>query len=165
MKNQSLAILLLTSGLLTNAFASGTHGAGDDNEGSAVGQPASASQSNKIIHVTADDNMRYQFSPKLVLTDGDTVKFIITNKGKIAHEFSIGDAKEQKEHQAMMRKMPNMTHQDGNTVMLKAGETKEITWKFKAGSEVIFACNVPGHFEAGMFAKANIKNAHGNHIH
>ncbi|HEB29203.1 MAG TPA: copper-binding protein [Porticoccus sp.] len=127
-----------------------------DNEGSSVGEPALAVQATQTIHVTTMDTMRYKFSPQPELKAGDIVKFVITNQGKIPHEFSIGDDSEQKAHREMMRKMPNMVHEDGNTVTIKPGETKELTWKFKSGSDVFFACNIPGHFEAGMFVKTRV---------
>ena len=50
-----------------------------------------------------------------------------------------------------------MVHHDGNTVTVKPGETKELTWKFKGNSDVVFACNIPGHFEAGMFHKESVE--------
>jgi len=124
-----------------------------DDEGSPVGEPALAVQATQTIHVTAMDTMRYKFSPQPELKAGDIVKFVITNQGKTSHEFSIGDENEQIAHREMMRKMSNMVHEDGNTVTIKPGETKELTWKFKGDSEVFFACNIPGHFEAGMFRK------------
>ena len=126
-------------------------------EGSGVGQPADESAATQTIAVTTLDSMRYTFSPQPDLISGDIVKFVITNEGKIPHEFSIGDEKEQQAHREMMRKMPNMVHQDGSTVSVRPGETKVLTWKFKKGSEVMFACNVPGHFEAGMFQVMKIK--------
>lgn len=126
-----------------------------DSEGSAVGQPATESAATKTIAVTTLDTMRFTFSSQPDLKAGDIVKFVITNKGKLPHEFSIGDEKEQQAHRKMMRQMPDMIHQDGNTVTVKSGETKVLTWEFKSG-DVVFACNVPGHFEAGMFHKVSL---------
>jgi uncharacterized cupredoxin-like copper-binding protein len=103
--------------------------------------------------------MRFGFSEKLVVHDGEVVTFKITNVGKVVHEFSIGTEEEQKEHQKMMRSMPGMIHKDGNTVTVKPGETKWLTWKFKVTpkhNEVVFACNIPGHFEAGMYEKVKV---------
>lgn len=128
-----------------------------DSEGSAVGKPAAESAATKTIVVTTLDSMRYTFSPQPDLKANDIVKFVITNMGKIPHEFSIGDEKEQKAHRNMMRQMPDMVHQDGNTVTVKPGETKVLTWEFNGEIEVIFACNIPGHFEAGMFKTVDIK--------
>lgn len=123
---------------------------------SPVGVPAKANRATKIIRVTTRDTMRYEFSSELDLKADEIVKFVVTNAGKISHEFSVGDADEQKEHQAMMMKMPNMTHQDGNTVTVKPGETKELVWKFTGNADVVFACNIPGHFQAGMFKKIKV---------
>ncbi|WP_238586002.1 hypothetical protein [Legionella nautarum] len=87
------------------------------------------------------------FRKKLKLHDGEIITFEITNAGTVNHEFSIGHEQEQKAHQDMMRAMPNMVHEDGNTITLKPGETKTLTWKFKS---------TPGHYEAGMYQKAKV---------
>lgn len=128
----------------------------NDKEKSPVGKPALGMVITKTIIVTTLDSMRYQFSESPQLQAGDVVKFVVTNTGMLTHEFSIGDAEEQKNHGAMMRSMPNMVHQDGNTVTVKPGETKELVWQFNSDVEVVFACNLPGHFEAGMFAKEKV---------
>ena len=125
-------------------------------ESGGVGQPASPSEATRTILVTTKDTMRYEFSDTLEFKDGEVVTFIITNKGQLNHEFSIGDKEEQKAHLEMMKKMPDMVHEDGNTMTLKPGETKELTWKFKGNPNIVFACNIPGHFEAGMVAKGKI---------
>lgn len=155
------AKLLIMSAILSSTFsnvvvAGGDHEHGHKNETSAVGKPAKLSQASKTVYLTTEDTMRFKFSSMPDLKDGDIVKFVITNNGKIPHEFSIGDEKEQQAHREMMRKMPNMVHEDGNTVTIAAGKTKELAWEFKSGSEVVFACNIPGHFEAGMFTKAKV---------
>ncbi len=157
-----LTILGFCSSLV---FAGGSHKDGhdsahkDDVGGSSVGMPADAKNATRVIKVTTKDSMRYEFSDQLDFKAGEIITFEVTNEGKIPHEFSVGDSAEQKEHQAMMRKMPGMTHQDGNTVTVKPGETKTLTWKFAADGKVVFACNIPGHFEAGMFAKANVSGS------
>ena len=127
-----------------------------DSEGSSVGMPAAADQATSIIRVYMRDSMRYEFVPKPNIKKGDIVKFVVINKGNIPHEFSIGDEKEQASHRKMMQKMPGMMHEDGNTVSVFPGKRKELTWKFGGDSEVVFACNVPGHFEAGMYHKVSI---------
>jgi len=175
MKIKQLVTIIALIGITSNtALAGGKHddehkkpeakeeGHGDhehDGEGSPVGKPAKASHATRTIKVVTKDNMRYEFSDELNLKAGEIVKFVVTNEGKIAHEFSVGDAEEQKSHQAMMAKMPNMTHEDGNTVTVKPGQTKELTWKFTGGADVVFACNIPGHFQAGMFKKASVEGA------
>ncbi|WP_083598701.1 hypothetical protein [Cycloclasticus pugetii] len=94
-------ILVLLSGAISvTAFAGGgspyDHGENHrhDSEGSAVGKPAAESEATKTIVVTTLDSMRYTFSPQPDLKANEIVKFVITNLGKIPHEFSIGDEEE-----------------------------------------------------------------------
>ncbi len=136
------------------------HGAGHgDGHGghhadSAVGKPAQGMAATKTYQVSMLDSMKFVFNQKPDLSPGDVVKFVVTNNGKIPHEFSIGNAAEQAKHNEMMKKMPDMQHEDGNTVTVQPGQRKELVWQFAGHDEVVFACNVPGHFEAGMFHKA-----------
>ncbi|CAM3020556.1 MULTISPECIES: cupredoxin domain-containing protein [Legionella] len=156
MLNSLLRTLILAGFLLGVTSLSFSHSSIEKN---LVGEPAKATKSNKLIKVTTLDSMRFIFSEKLVVHDGEVVTFEITNAGKVVHEFSIGTEEEQKEHQKMMRSMPGMIHEDGNTITIKPGETKWLTWKFKATpkhNEVVFACNIPGHFEAGMYEKVKV---------
>ncbi|WP_454780428.1 cupredoxin domain-containing protein [Legionella sp. WA2022007384] len=149
-KNITLASLL--TGIYINAYAHTHH------ETSSIGKPVAATKKTKIIKVTASDDMRFTFSEKPEPREGEIITFEVTNTGKVAHEFSIGDEEEQKEHQKMMRAMPGMVHEDGNTITINPGETKKLTWKFQSSSkhEVVFSCNIPGHFEAGMYMKTNV---------
>ena len=129
------------------------HGSGGHMQ-STVGMPAKAEQATKTIAVELLDTMRFKFSEEVKIKDGDIVKFVVTNTGRLPHEFSIGDQQEQDAHRQMMRNMPNMHHEDGNAVSLKPGETKILTWHFKGSGDVVFACNIPGHYEAGMHHKS-----------
>ncbi len=43
-----------------------------------------------------------------------------------------------------------MTHEGPNTVLVAPGKTAELTWRFVEPAELEFACNLPGHYEAGM---------------
>lgn len=124
---------------------------------SVTGEPGKASDVTKTIRLTTVDAMRFNFKDHPEITPGDVVRFIVTNEGRINHEFSIGNAEEQKAHQAMMRKMPDMVHEDGNSITIKPGETRELIWKFNGEPNVVFACNIPGHAEAGMVHSLLVK--------
>jgi len=52
-----------------------------------------------------------------------------------------------------------MEHNDPNSVLLEPGKSAEIIWEFpkKAISQLEFACNIPGHYEAGMVGKVRFK--------
>jgi uncharacterized cupredoxin-like copper-binding protein len=45
-----------------------------------------------------------------------------------------------------------MTHDDPNSVLLEPSTQGEIIWKFKDKVALEIACNVPGHYDAGMVA-------------
>ena len=43
-----------------------------------------------------------------------------------------------------------MEHDDPNSILLEPGKSDEIIWKFTQATELAFACNVPGQYDAGM---------------
>ena len=82
---------------------------------------------------------------------------MVTNKGKIRDEFTIGSPEEYAHHREMMKDMAGMDHGDSdNTVTVKPGQTTPLFWQFTGKEQVLFACNIPGHFEAGMKHSSSI---------
>jgi uncharacterized cupredoxin-like copper-binding protein len=149
-------ILALFSSTL---MASGTHSQGHDNAKYSVGEPGKGI-TDRSISVSMRDTMRFVFEPVLgELKHGETIEFNVRNDGQIQHEFSIGNAEDQVKHAAMMQKMPDMKHSDPNTVSLAPGESAKLSWKFMGKDTVVFACNIPGHFEAGMKLALAIKSS------
>ena len=122
-----------------------------------VGAPATADAVSRTIRVDLLDTMRFAFDAPLDLKHGEAVRFVVTNRGQIRHEFSIGSADEQDAHRATMRNMPNMVHDDPNAVTVDPGQTRDLLWRFDGDQPVVFACNIPGHAEAGMVATATLK--------
>lgn len=122
-----------------------------------VGMPANGSKPNKVIHVMLADDMTMTFKKEVTIEPNDVVQFVIMNSGKIAHEFSIGSEKEQLQHREMMRSMNSQhQHDSGSTVTVEPGKAKQLLWHFQGGKEVEFACNIPGHAEAGMVKKVTL---------
>jgi uncharacterized cupredoxin-like copper-binding protein len=59
-----------------------------------------------------------------------------------------------------MRRNPDMKHDDDPAaVTLDPGETKTIVWRFSKPIQghVVFACQMPGHWDAGMLYKAKFE--------
>jgi len=154
-----LSISILVLGLtFSSAYAagSGDHSHKQGEGMFAVGEPAQG-HIDRHVSVSMLDTMRFVFSPGLdTLKNGESIEFTVRNDGKIKHEFSIGNAKEQMAHAEMMMKMPDMHHADPNTVSLNPGETATLSWTFRGNDTVVFACNIPGHFSAGMHHKVAI---------
>ncbi|CAK2806361.1 Copper-resistant cuproprotein CopI [Vibrio crassostreae] len=117
---------------------------------SEVGMPATGAKPDKVVHVLLSDDMKITFKNKVDIEPNDVVQFVVMNTGKIDHEFSIGSASEQLEHREMMKNMGNHAHDSGSTVTVKPGKAKQLLWHFHGDNKVEFACNIPGHAEAGM---------------
>jgi uncharacterized cupredoxin-like copper-binding protein len=103
----------------------------------------------RTFTIDMTDNMR--FSPERIsVRDGETVRFVVRNKGKMLHEMVIGTAQELREHAAMMAKFPDMEHDEPYMVHVDPGKSGEIVWNFNRPGSFEFACLIAGHYEAGM---------------
>lgn len=126
-------------------------------EMSDVGMSATGSKPTKVVHVLLSDDMKITFKKEVDIQPNDVVQFVIMNTGKIDHEFSIGSAKEQLMHREMMRSMNGQhMHDSGSTVTVQPGKAKQMMWHFQGDNNVEFACNIPGHAEAGMVKKVTL---------
>jgi uncharacterized cupredoxin-like copper-binding protein len=132
-----------------------THEHGHASKHANFGQPGKADQVQRTIEVKALDTMRYD-PQTFTVKAGETIRFVVTNVGRLKHEFIIGDPAEQRAHAEMMRKMPGMEHEDPNALNLEPGETKTLIWQFGQAGMVEVACHVPGHYEAGMVAQVKV---------
>ncbi|UVE16185.1 plastocyanin/azurin family copper-binding protein [Pseudomonas sp. LS44] len=54
------------------------------------------------------------------------------------------------DHAAMIK------HDDANSVLVEPGKTAELTWTFSQATGLEFACNIPGHYQAGMVGNIEI---------
>jgi uncharacterized cupredoxin-like copper-binding protein len=95
------------------------------------------------------DAMRYTPS-SINAKQGETIRFVIKNTGKVKHELVLGTEKELKEHYEVMKKFPEMEHDDPNMVTVAPGMTGQVIWKFTKAGTIDFACLQPGHYDAGM---------------
>ncbi|WP_375170628.1 cupredoxin domain-containing protein [Marinobacter sp.] len=155
------------------ALAGGTHG-DSHGHGSAIGEPGKASEASRTITVELYDN--YYEPESIEVRAGETVRFVVENKGNLVHEFNIGTPSMHEAHQEEMMMMVEhgviqggklnhhmmemdmgnghtMKHDDPNSVLLEPGKSQEIIWKFSNEGNIEFACNVPGHYQAGMYGE------------
>ncbi|UWF51223.1 cupredoxin family protein [Pseudomonas sp. N3-W] len=146
------------------------------------GQPAPAAKASRSVEVVMGD---MSFTPKAIdIKAGETIRFVLVNKGQLLHEFNLGDAAMHAEHQQEMLKMQQsgmltptamkemdhgsmagmedssqghgMKHDDPNSVLVPPGKTAELTWTFTKAANLEFACNIPGHYQAGMVGKLTV---------
>lgn len=105
------------------------------------------------FHMT--DKMRFDPS-QITVKQGETIRFIARNNGRIMHEMVIGTMKELKEHAEQMKKFPDMEHDEPHMAHVAPGKSEEIVWQFTKAGEFDFACLIAGHFDAGMVGKIKV---------
>ncbi len=87
---------------------------------------------------------------------GETIKFALTNIGKVLHELVIGNKKYLDEHAALMVKFPKMEHDEPYMAHVTPGHDGTITWNFNQAGSFYFACQAAGHYQAGMAGKITV---------
>ena len=142
----------------------------------AIGVKGNKANVDRVITILMYDNY---YEPNLIkVKKNETIKFLVQNKGELVHEFNIATKEMHIKHQSEMMKMaeneillvdkidkqkmkemskkdPSMAHSHNNSVLLSPGERGELIWKFSNSVNIEAACNVPGHYEAGMIANIN----------
>ena len=156
----ALSVAITTS----TVFAAGNH-AGGHADSDAIGKPGKATNAKRTVKVEMLDTMR--FSPQsITVKQGETIKFVVKNSGKVKHEMVLGTEKELKEHAEVMKKNPEMEHDDANQMTVQPGKSGEIIWQFTKAGKVNFACLQPGHYDAGMAGTVTVNKAKGHtHAH
>jgi uncharacterized cupredoxin-like copper-binding protein len=145
MKFNQIIATFAVSFLATAAMA----GAAGHGKAADIGKPGKSTSVTRTIEIDMTDAMR--FTPSSIdAQQGETIKFIVKNSGKIKHEMVLGTDKELKEHYEVMKKTPGMEHDDPKMATVQAGKTGEIIWQFSKAGKIDFACLQPGHYDAGM---------------
>ncbi|MFZ1181488.1 MAG: cupredoxin family protein [Herbaspirillum sp.] len=128
----------------------------------AIGRTGAAAQVVRTIKVDMNDNMR--FSPDSIeVKTGDTIRFVVTNSGRIRHEMVFGTDAQLKSHYAAMLKNPGMKHTDANQISLAPGKSGDLIWQFSQAGTISFACLEPGHYDAGMKGSVNVASTNTMH--
>jgi uncharacterized cupredoxin-like copper-binding protein len=173
---KTIAISTFSATFLLGAaqtWAAGEHGGGHGVK-STIGTAGKAVSATRTVNINMLDNL---YEPEKVLVkEGETIRFIVKNLGELVHEFNIGTSAMHIVHQKEMEMMVDhgalepdkinhakmkmdmgggktMMHNDPNSILLEPGKTGEVIWKFSNASKIEFACNVPGHYDAGMMGK------------
>jgi uncharacterized cupredoxin-like copper-binding protein len=118
-------------------------------EETAFGRPGDARKVSRTVTFVMSDAMRFD-PDRIEVREGETVQFIAKNRGKLMHEMVIGTADELKAHAELMRRFPDMEHDEPYMTHVAPGASGEIVWQFTKAGEFGFGCLVAGHFESGM---------------
>jgi len=142
------------------------------------GEPGKAAEVSRTVEIVMKENF---YEPESIdVKAGETIRFKIVNKGELVHEFNLGTTEMHEVHQKEMEMMvehgvleadkinhkmmkmdmgggKTMEHDDPNSVLLEPGKSGEVIWKFTKATGLEFACNVPGHYDAGMMGRVHFK--------
>ncbi|MGV3742797.1 MAG: cupredoxin domain-containing protein [Burkholderiaceae bacterium] len=163
--NAAMSVAVLTFGLSTASFVAHAHGEARQEQ---LGTPASFSAEDyaagkqgdpdKVVRtVTIDMNDRMRFDPaEITVMQGETIRFVVANQGRLMHEMVIGTKDELKQHAELMRKFPEMVHDEPYMSHVSPGKKEELIWQFTQAGEFYYACLIPGHSEAGMVGKIKV---------
>ena len=137
-----------------------------------IGEKGDPNKIDRVVNIKMYDNY---YEPNVIkIKKGETIKFVVENLGDLVHEYNIGTKEMHIKHQpemqklidheillvdkidkVKMKKMSKMDHSLGhshaNSIMLEPKKTGEIIWKFTKDINLEMACNIPGHYETGMF--------------
>jgi uncharacterized cupredoxin-like copper-binding protein len=148
-----LSLSLVVAALLP-VPAAWSHGDGTAKPGAVVKEQkpwgiAGDGRAARTIEIRMTDAMR--FTPdRIEVREGETVRLVVRNSGKVLHELVIGTPQELAAHAEVMKKHPGMEHDEPYMAHVSAGKRGQIVWNFNRPGTFQFACLIPGHFQAGM---------------
>ena len=124
-----------------------------------AGEPGNPKKTARTINIVMrEDGDRMMFQPsRIEVRKGEQIRFVLDNDGLKNHEFMLATAGENRKHAELMKKFPDMEHDDPNARRVAPYNRDEILWKFTKSGEFEFACLIPGHYEAGMFGTIIVK--------
>jgi uncharacterized cupredoxin-like copper-binding protein len=111
---------------------------------------------SRVIRIDMSDAMRY-FPDQIRVKRGETVRFVVRNRGTAAHEMVLGTMDELKKHATIMSQSGSVDHEDANMAHVTPGSTGRLVWQFTKTGEFYYGCLIPGHFEAGMIGTVVVR--------
>jgi uncharacterized cupredoxin-like copper-binding protein len=99
------------------------------------------------VRTVAIDIRDSAFAPnRLQVEPGQTVRFVVTNRDPIDHEFILGDLAVQRAHE----EGHHAHHARPGEISVPAGATVATTYTFGDPGGLLFGCHLPGHWAYGM---------------
>ncbi len=150
----------LTAASVALFLGAGTFAAvGHEGEHYSAGVPGNPKKPARVVEVTMREGYgKMEFVPDHIsVKKGEQVRFIIKNQGALKHEFMLASVADNDKHAELMKKYPDMEHDDPNAKSVDPGKTAEILWRFSKSGTFEFACLIPGHREAGMRGTVTVK--------
>ncbi|MGZ8599326.1 MAG: cupredoxin domain-containing protein [Actinomycetota bacterium] len=95
------------------------------------------------------------FEPSSIrVAEGEAVTFVVENTGVSTHELFVGDEAAQEAREALLA--GGSTPEDPSSILLRNGESGELTYTFGDAGELLYGCHVIGHYAAGMVGSITV---------
>jgi uncharacterized cupredoxin-like copper-binding protein len=151
---------LLCAGLVPLALLAGCGSSGSSKSATGTGTAADPAKATRTVDVQISANA--YTPPTIDVAKGETVTFRVVNNDSTVHEFVIGDSKAQDAYEKTMAAMSNQPMNNmadtPNTIEVKAGQSKDITWTFpNAKTKVIYGSHQPGDYAKGLKGTITVK--------
>ena len=152
-------LIAFAAGALLLALSMGFVRAHESHEHFSAGEPGDPKRPARIVQVSMrEDGKKMLYDPaRIEIRQGEQIRFVISNDGIYNHEFMLATVAENRKHGALMKKYPDMEHEDPNGVTIAPYVATGLLWKFTRKGEFEFACLIPGHREAGMRGTVSVK--------
>jgi uncharacterized cupredoxin-like copper-binding protein len=109
----------------------------------------------RTVEVSMDDRMRF-VPDRIEVVQGETLRLVLHNTGRLMHEWVLGTPAELDEHAALMARFPDMEHDGPWMAHVAPGRNGEIVWHFNRVGAFRFACLIAGHYQAGMTGRLDV---------
>lgn len=148
-------------GLGTASAGAGPPGHSHDHASFSAGAPGDPKKPARTIEITmTEGDGKMGFVPaRIEVRQGEQIRFVIRNDGELDHEMILASLADNLKHAEVMKKFPEMEHDDPNGKRLTPKGHAEILWKFTKAGEFDFSCLIPGHREAGMTGTVVVQGA------
>jgi uncharacterized cupredoxin-like copper-binding protein len=151
----AIALLLTATTAMIPALAHEEHGTFSAGE---PGDPKKPARTIRVLMIDYGNEKDMRFEPNVItVRKGEQIRFVLENDGTESHEFMLATVAENRKHATLMKKYPEMKHDDPNAKRLAVSEHGELLWRFTNSGEFEFACLIPGHYEAGMHGRLIVK--------
>ena len=154
------ALLTSTAAMLAMHIAMPSLASAHEDHGHfSAGQPGDPKKPARVINIKMfEGSGKMGYEPaRIEVRRGEQIRFVLQNDGEEDHEFILATVPENRKHAEIMKKNPDMEHDDPNGKRVLPHGNGEIVWKFTKRGEFEFACLIPGHYEKGMFGRITVK--------
>ena len=124
--------------LLTSATAINLASGHEDHGNFSAGQPGDPKKPARVVKVKMfEGSGKMGFDPaRIEMRKGEQVRFVLENGGEEEHEFVLATVPENRKHAEVMKKNPDMEHDDPNAKRVLPHGSGDLVWKFTKRGEL-----------------------------